>query len=116
MATVDRSFLLLVTSTEIGAGEQDLGSRLAELLFGVLSQSDRIPGKIAFLNSGVFLTTEGSPIAEELKGMEEQGTEICSCTTCLTYYDRMEKLIVGRRSDMKDTVNALTSYQKVVTL
>ena len=33
-----------------------------------------------------------------------------------TYFDRMEKVIVGTRSDMKDTASSLVRYKKVVNL
>ena len=39
-----------------------------------------------------------------------------SCITCLTYFDRMERVVVGERGDMRGTVADLTAYGKVVTL
>ena len=113
---IDRDFLLLITSSEIGVGEQDLGTKLTELFFNVLSESEQRPAKIIFLNSGIFLTTLGSPVADKLKKLEDEGTEVVSCITCLTYFERMEKLVVGKPSDMKDTVSSLTRFKKVVTL
>ena len=114
--SIDKDLALMITSSEIGAGEQDLGARLTELLFKVFSESKQCPAKMIFINSGVFLTTEGSPVVDALRKLEEHGTEITSCTTCLTYFDRMEKVVVGKRSDMKDTVSALTHFTKVITL
>lgn len=32
-----------------------------------------LPSKIIFLNSGVYLTTEGSPVLEELQHVEKEG-------------------------------------------
>ncbi len=113
---VDEEFLMVIASSEIGVGEPDLGSKLAELFFKVLSESASRPAKIIFINSGIFLTTVGSPVEDKLKKLEEEGTEISSCITCLTYFDRMEKVVVGTQSDMKDTVDSLTRFKKVVTL
>ncbi len=112
---VDKDFLLVITSSEIGEGEADLGANLTDLLFKVFSGSEKRPARIIFLNSGIFLSTEGSPIVEKLKTLERGGTEIVSCTTCLNYFDRMEKVMVGRPGDMKDTVDALLYYKKVIT-
>jgi len=114
--SIDKDFVLMITSSEIGVGEQDLGAKLTELFLNVFSESQQRPAKMIFINSGVLLTTQGSPVIDKLRKLEEQGTEISSCITCLTYFDRMEKVVVGKRSDMKDTVNALTSFRKVVTL
>jgi len=65
------------------------------------------------MNSGVFLTTEGSPVLEILKRYEEQGTEILSCGTCLDYYGRTDRLCMGRPTNMRETVNALLNSKKV---
>jgi selenium metabolism protein YedF len=113
---IDKDFLLVITSTEIGAGVTDLGAKLTDLFFKVFSESEVRPHRIIFLNSGIFLTTEGSPIEDKLKALEEGGTEIVSCITCLNYFNRMDKLIVGRPGDMKDTVDAVNRYMKVVTV
>ena len=114
--SIDRDFLLVIASSEMGVGEQDLGAKLTELFFKVLSESQQRPAKMIFINSGIFLTTVGSPVEDKLRKLEEDGTEISSCITCLTYFDRMEKVVVGKLSDMKDTVNSLGSFKKVVTL
>ncbi len=82
----------------------------------MLSESGQRPAKIIFLNSGVLLTTQGSPVEDRLEKLQREGTEISSCITCLTYFDRMEKMVVGKRSDMKDTVRSLASFKKIVTL
>jgi len=112
---VDKDFLLIITSSEIGTGEADLGAKLTDLIFKVFAGSETRPSKIIFLNSGIFLTTEGSPVAANLEALEKEGTEIVSCITCLQYFDRMEKVVVGRPGDMKDTVSAVVNYGKVVT-
>jgi hypothetical protein len=114
--SIDKDFLLVITSSELGVGGQQIGAKLTELLFKVFSESQRRPAKIIFLNSGIFLTTAGSPVEDKLKKLEAEGTEISSCITCLTYFDRMDKVVVGKPSDMKDTVNSLGSFTKVVTL
>jgi hypothetical protein len=68
------------------------------------------------MNSGTFLTTEGSPVLDILKQYEEQGTSIYSCGTCLEYYGKKEKLRVGEPTNMKEMVNALLSFKKVMKL
>jgi hypothetical protein len=113
---IDRDFLLVWTGNEIGAGEVDLAAKLTELYLGQLAAAETRPAKMIFLNAGIFLTTEGTPHLEVLREIEGAGTEIVSCITCLTYYDRMERVVVGCRGDMKGTVSDMTRYRKVVTL
>ncbi len=112
---INKEFVLVITSATLGEGEPDLGGKLAESFFKVLSDSERVPAQVIFINSGIFLTTEGSPIVDSLKTLEKQGTEVVSCTTCLNYLDRVDKILVGRSVDMKDTVDAITNHDRVVT-
>jgi len=116
LLSIDKDYLLVITSAGIGAGAPDLGAKLAEVFFGVLAESPSRPAKMIFLNSGILLTTAGSPAEDQLKKLEEEGTEISSCITCLTYFDRMEKVVVGERSNMKETVSSLAGFKKVVTI
>ena len=53
-----------------------------------------------FFNSGVKLTTEGSPCLDDLEKLQDNGVEIISCGTCLDYYGLKEKLKVGEISNM----------------
>jgi hypothetical protein len=112
---VDPDLLNLFTSAELGQGEADLGARLTELYLGCLAEAEVRPARAIFLNSAVFLTTDGSPVLDELRRLEEGGTEIMSCITCLTYHDRMEKVAVGSRAGMRETVEAVHRFPKVVS-
>ncbi|MEN8150815.1 MAG: hypothetical protein ABFS86_13410 [Planctomycetota bacterium] len=113
---IDNDFLVVLTSNEIGVGEADLGEKLTELFLKSLGGNDVRPAKILFLNSAIFLTTEGSHHLDALRALEEGGTELVSCITCLTYHGRMERLEVGQRGDMKGTVADMTAHARVVTL
>ena len=114
--TIDQDLLLVFTGNEIGDGPSDLGETLTDLYLKSLVAAEVRPGRIIFLNSAIFLTTEGSPVLEHLKTLEADGTEITSCITCLTYHDRMERVVVGHRSDMRATVDAMTRTSRVITL
>ena len=43
-----------------------------------------------FLNSAIFLTTEGSPHLDVLRELEAGGTRLVSCITCLIYMDTVQ--------------------------
>ena len=114
--TIDPQFLVLFRSAEIGAGEADLGAKLTDLFLKNLAAGEVLPAQMIFLNSAIFLTTEGSGVIEPLRALEERGTRIVSCITCLEYHGRMKKIRVGEAGNMKETVAALTAHSKVVTL
>ena len=111
---LNEDFLLVLDSSGLGEGEPDLGERLMKAFLNVLLESDELPARIICMNSGIFLTTEGSPVLDILKQYEEKGAEILSCGTCLDYYGRSDKLEVGRPTNMKETVDALLSFKKIV--
>ena len=111
---LNKDLLLVIDSSGLGDGEPDLGERLMKAFLSVLFESGDLPARIISMNSGIFLTTEGSPVLDILKGYETQGTEILSCGTCLEYYGRSDRLRVGRQTNMKETVDALLSFKKVL--
>ncbi|MFH2049495.1 MAG: sulfurtransferase-like selenium metabolism protein YedF [bacterium] len=111
---VNNDLLLILKSSGIGDGEPDLGEKLTKAFLSSLYNSNEIPAKIIFINSGIFLTTEGSPVIEILNKFQDAGSEMLSCGTCLEYFDRKNKLIIGQPTNMNDTVNAMLSYKKVL--
>ena len=111
---LNRDLLLVIDSSGLGDGEPDLGEKLMKAFLNVLLESGDLPARIICMNSGIFLTTEGSPVLDILKGYEEQGVEILSCGTCLDYYGRSDRLRVGRPTNMKETVDALLGFKKVL--
>ncbi|MEW5994599.1 MAG: sulfurtransferase-like selenium metabolism protein YedF [Candidatus Zixiibacteriota bacterium] len=112
----DKNALLIVKSSGIGEGEVDLAGKLAASFFDVLSAADTVPARIVFMNSGVFLTTVGSPVLEAIRKLEQRGVEILSCKSCLDYYGRTEKVLAGRPTNMNETVKAMFGFDRVVSL
>ncbi len=113
--TVDQDLLIILKSSGIGDGEPDLGEKLMKSFLTTLMEAGTAPMRIIALNSGIFLTTEGSPVAEQLQQLQKAGTEIYSCSTCLDYFERKDKLMVGKASNMKETVEAMVSFKRILT-
>jgi len=111
---VDSSLLLLLKSSMLGDGEPDLGEKLLRAFLTQLLESGSIPARIIFMNTGIFLTTEGSSMQDLIEQFEAQSSEILSCGTCLEYYRRADRLIVGKPTNMRDTVNALLNFEKIL--
>jgi intracellular sulfur oxidation DsrE/DsrF family protein len=64
----------------------------------------------------VKLTTESSPVLEDLRSMHDRGVQILACGTCLGNYDIKDKLAVGVVSNMHDMTETLLQAGKVVRL
>jgi selenium metabolism protein YedF len=112
---IKKDFLLVLKSSGLGDGEPDLGEKLIKAFLGSLNDSGTLPARIICLNSGIFLTTEGSQVIDILRKYEEQGSEILSCGTCLDYYGRKEKLLIGQATNMNETVAAMLDFKKILS-
>jgi selenium metabolism protein YedF len=111
---IDNDLLLVVKANVLGDGEPDLGEKLIKSFLEQLFESGKLPDRIIFMNSGIFLSTEGSNVVEVLNKFADAGTKIFSCGTCLSYYGRADKLLVGEPGNMKETVNSMLTYKKIL--
>ena len=81
-----------------------------------LSEVSPRPERVILVNSGVKLVIEGSEVLDDLRALEEQGTKILACGTCLGYYEIKDKVAVGRISNMYDIASMLLGAGKIVAL
>lgn len=111
---IDKDMLLFLKSSGLGDGEPDLGEKLLTSFLNMLLESGTIPARIICMNSGIFLTTEGSQVIDTIKEFDKHGSEIFSCGTCLEYYGRTDKLLIGKPTNMKDTVDAMLGFKRII--
>lgn len=112
----DKKLVIAVTSDKFGAGDDKLGSVLMKSYFYALSEADRIPSDLIFVNSGVKLTTEGSDVIDSIKKLEERGVNVLSCGTCLDFYNLKEKLQAGQITNMYTIVEKMNSADNTIKL
>ncbi len=105
-----------ITTSELGQGSQDLGEVLMKSLFTTLAAMTPPPTALLFLNTGVFLTCEGTPVQEQLEKLHAAGTAVLSCGTCLEYYHKKDNLLLGSISNMFEIHNRLLGPHKVITI
>ena len=108
------SFVLVFAKNKIGEGNDELGQMLVGGFLNTFKEMDRLPEKVLFLNSGVFLTLNDSPVLPVLKEYEKNGVELLACGTCLDFYERTKDIAVGRVSNAYDILNATINATKVV--
>jgi selenium metabolism protein YedF len=106
---------ILIASNLFGQGAEELGQVLMKSFLYTLTQMQPPVKNLMFMNSGVFLTTEGSPLLEQLAVLEGQGVEILSCGTCLDYYELKDKLVVGKVTNMYTIMENLTTASRSLT-
>lgn len=110
------SVAIMIRSNLFGQGEAELGQVLMKSFLFSLNELDIRVTHVIFMNSGIFLTIEGSPVLETLKVLEEKGVEILSCGTCLDFYQAKDKLAVGSVTNMYTAMEVLTSSGRSITL
>lgn len=116
-ASVLNGPLVLVVSSEVmGRGEEELGSILIRAFFHTLGEVDPVPDTIIFLNAGVRLACEGSPVLDDLCALEAEGIEMLACGTCLGFFELKEELAVGQISNMYAIAETMLRAGKVLHL
>ena len=100
----------------IGAGDRELGGNLMRMYFYTLAQGDDIPAAVLFMNDGVKLPARDEQVADHLRSLQERGTRVLVCGTCLNFYGLTDQLKTGLVSNMYDIVTEMGRYGKVISL
>lgn len=108
--------VLLVQSELMGEGDPQLGHVLMRSFFHALSESSDLPTEIFFVNGGVKLTCQGSPVLERLRTLEQRGVQMMSCGTCLDFYHLKEQLAIGGITNMYTIVESLFRADRTIRL
>jgi len=108
--------VVLITSTGIGQGDQQLASTLMSQFFHNLTRMEEMVRCILFVNSGVLLVTEGSDVLPHLHVLQERGTEIISSITCLEHYRLTDKIRMGSTANLFTITEKLMDSLRVITL
>lgn len=106
--------VVFIASSLLGQGDDKLGAILMEGFIRSLVEHEPPPDKILFMNSGVVLAVDGSPVLDALGELEDKGCEILVCGTCLEFFDLKDKLSVGVVSNMYEIQRAMFDASMVV--
>ena len=104
------------TKDKLGEGNDELGKVLIKGYIYTLTELEKKPKKLLFLNGGILLTTGDSETIEDLKKLESMGVEILSCGTCLDYYGLADELKVGEVANMYLIADAMNEAENTITL
>jgi selenium metabolism protein YedF len=113
--TCSRS-VILIGSDRLGDGPEELGRLLMKNFIITLLDLDVDPERMLFVNTGIFLTTEGAEVLEALEKLGNRGVEILSCGVCLDFFQRKEKLRAGSVTTMFTIAESLLNAGSVIRL
>jgi selenium metabolism protein YedF len=105
--------VFLIQSEGLGKGDDKLGALLMANFLRLLGESATKPKALVFWNTGVRLVCEGSQVLGYLKRLEELGIEILSCTTCLEYFNLLDKLKIGTPTTMIKSIQSMMNSETV---
>ena len=106
--------VLVISSDVMGSGDEGLGRLLMKGFLYAMVEQEKQPEMILFYNSGVFLTTEGSGVLDDLREMERRGVRLLTCGTCLNHYGRLEKLQVGEVTNMYEIAQCMMQAERII--
>ncbi len=111
-----RSTAYLFVRFGLGHAPEDLQLRVTGNFLTLLDGAEERPSALLFYTDGVRLVCEGSPVLDQLRGLESRGAEVISCRTCLEYFGLTSKVRVGTVGGMPAILDAMARAGKVVTL
>ncbi len=108
--------VIVINRNGMGEAEQVLQHRLISTYLRLLDEHNILPAAICFYTEGVHLTMEGSPVLETLQSLEKKGVRLILCSTCLNYYNIIDRVKVGIVGGMGDILEAQLRASKVIVL
>ena len=70
--------------------------------------------RVILLNGGVKLAATPGKALDSLKALENAGTDVLVCGTCLDFYGLLEAKQAGQTTNMLDVVTSLALADKVI--
>ena len=111
-----KKIMVLVTSTHMGHGDDALGDMLMFNFIKTLKEMGPDLWCVAFVNSGVSFTAEGSEAVPFLQELAGNGVQILACGACLAYFHILDNMQVGEVTNMLDIVTGMKRADSVVTV
>jgi hypothetical protein len=106
---------VILNTDQMGHGDPKLGLKILGACLRKLANFPDLR-TIVLYNNGVKLATNDSPMAVELRELQNQGVDILPCGTCAEHYGVKDKLITDHPCGMDDILAALRDVDKVITL
>ncbi len=109
------SYVVCIKGELMGDGDPELGKLLMETFMDNLKLQEQLPTHVVLYNGGVKLAMKDSPVCNSLTELEELGTRIMLCGTCIDHYGLQFDIGVGMISNMVVITETLASAGHVVT-
>ena len=109
-----KKFTLLISTDKLGMGDDKLGDILMKSYIFALSEADLIPNYLLFINGGVKLTIDNSPVLDSLNKLINRGSNILVCGACIDYYNIKDKISIGEITNMYTIVELMNNADNTI--
>ena len=109
------NLVILITNDAMGQGSKELGQILIKSYLATLIDLPQLPDYLLFINGGVLLTAQESSVLEDLQALEDKGTKLLSCGTCISYFELGDPA-AGSVSNMQTLSGIMASAERLVSL
>jgi len=113
---IEKKIVVSIRSNTVGRGDDELGTILMRSFIPTLLEIEEKPKKMVFMNSGVKLTMDDSPVLDTLRKIEKEGVELLVCGTCLDFFGLKDRMKVGRVSNMFELVTTISEADTVMSM
>jgi len=111
-----KKIMVLITGMYMGHGDDGLGDMLMFNFIKTLKEMGPDLWRVAFINSGVSFTSEGSDAVPFLQELAGNGVQIVACGACLAYFHILDKMQVGKVTNMLEIVTSMQHADSVVSI
>ncbi|MFP3928251.1 MAG: sulfurtransferase-like selenium metabolism protein YedF [Desulfobacteraceae bacterium] len=108
--------MVMCGADRMGAGDDELGRALMINFIKTLDEMGAELWRLVFVNSGVKLSIEGSPVLAELQRYQQAGLSILVCGTCLNHFGLLDQKRVGVTTNMLDIVTSMQLADKIINI
>lgn len=106
--------VLFIKSDTFGRGPEDLSKELMDDFLVALTYAERRPWRIIFINTGVLLAVEGSPVYDALEVLEAKGVEMLVGVKCVEELGLKDRKIIGKIVGMSEIIATLMEADSVI--
>ena len=110
----EENTVVVISSDKMGEGDEALGRTLMKGFIYALTQLPVPPKTVLLYIGGAKLSCEGSDSAEDLRALEQAGTAVLTCGTCLNHYGLGEKLAAGTVTNMYVIAETQAEAAKII--
>lgn len=109
-----KDYVVCIKSELMGEGDPELGKLLMETFVENLKLQEQLPTHVVLYNAGIKLAMKQSQVCKSLSELEELGTRIMLCGTCVEHYGLQYDIGVGMISNMVTITETMAATGHVI--